>query len=344
VLAHLAALHEAATVGGPRALSEEFVSYAVGFVGEEIVGAELARLGSGWHVLHAVPVGVGSTDIDHVLIGPSGVYTINAKHHPGGRLQTKGGETVFLGKTWKPYASKSIAEAKGATAQLAASCGFPGEARAVIAVVGARLDTRLPLDGVVVIASEHLVGWLSDQPQTLTPAEVEHVFASARWSRTWSNRPAVTAAPEWIAETARAVAADHCIAQYSRGRTTSTIDRHTPKTRRPVSTRSPTGPARAVAAGRTRRNPRDTESVRNQLKKELAGIAILIGLLIFCKPLVHAIESGTKVAVSNVAPAPKPSAGMSCSTPGAKSVDATNTSITCGSTKGDLANLTWQRS
>ena len=34
-------------------------------------------------MLDAVPVGTGSTDIDHVLVGPGGVFTINTKHHLG---------------------------------------------------------------------------------------------------------------------------------------------------------------------------------------------------------------------------------------------------------------------
>ncbi|WP_366889345.1 nuclease-related domain-containing protein [Pseudonocardia sp.] len=35
-----------------------------------------------WRVLHSVPVGDGRTDIDHVLIGPPGVVTINTEHPP----------------------------------------------------------------------------------------------------------------------------------------------------------------------------------------------------------------------------------------------------------------------
>lgn len=342
VLAHLWALHAEATAGGLGALTDEFVNYSVGFVGEEIVGAVLARRGGGWHVLHSVPVGSGSTDIDHVVIGPPGVFTINSKHHPGGRLQTKGAETVFLGQTWVPYARKSVAEATRATALLAAGCRFPGEARAVIAVVGARVDTRLPLDNVAVVAGDQLLDWLYDQPQTLTPAQVEHVFASARWSRTWSATPPVPAAPDWLAETARAVAADYCIAQYGRGRASSTTSRRVPNTRRPASTPGTTSRSRARARVRSRRNARHG-FMHPDLKRQVAGLFILVGLLIFAKPLAHAIEGSTRVAVSNVVPAPRPSAGMSCARPGTKSVGTANTSLTCGPTNGDPADLTWQR-
>jgi hypothetical protein len=197
------------------------------------------------------------------------------------------------------------------------------------------------LDHVAVIAANDLLDWLRDQPQTLTPEQVAHVFASARWSRTWTDTPPVPAAPEWIAETARAVAADHSISQHSRGKASST-GRRAPNTRRPASTRSTEarGPARARVG--SQRNGRQG-SVHPDLKRLLAGLAILIGVLVFAKPLAHAIESSTRVAVSNIVPATNPSLGTSCTTPGAKSVDTTNSSITCGPTKGDPANLTWQR-
>lgn len=34
-------------------------------------------------MLHSVPVGTGASDLDHVVIGPAGVFTINTKHHRG---------------------------------------------------------------------------------------------------------------------------------------------------------------------------------------------------------------------------------------------------------------------
>ena len=45
-----------------------------------------------WRVLHSVPSGLGTGrgDIDHVLIGPPGVVTINTKHHRAGRLALDG--------------------------------------------------------------------------------------------------------------------------------------------------------------------------------------------------------------------------------------------------------------
>lgn len=55
---------------GTSPLSARSHSWFRGAVGEIAVGRILARLGPEWTVLHAVPVGAGTSDIDHVLIEP----------------------------------------------------------------------------------------------------------------------------------------------------------------------------------------------------------------------------------------------------------------------------------
>jgi hypothetical protein len=57
-------------------------AWRIGADGEEAVAAQIAKLGPEWRVLHAVRVGERGSDIDHVVIGPAGVFTVNAKHHP----------------------------------------------------------------------------------------------------------------------------------------------------------------------------------------------------------------------------------------------------------------------
>lgn len=62
-------------------------AWRVGAGGEETVGTKLEKLRKhGWHVLHSVPVGKKGSDIDHVVIGWGGVYTLNTKTHPGKRI------------------------------------------------------------------------------------------------------------------------------------------------------------------------------------------------------------------------------------------------------------------
>ena len=59
-----------------------------GAAGEEIVGRELARLPAGYHVFHALDAGGGvlmwrGGDIDHVVVGPTGVFAIETKNWRG---------------------------------------------------------------------------------------------------------------------------------------------------------------------------------------------------------------------------------------------------------------------
>jgi hypothetical protein len=53
-----------------------------GAAGEEHVGSLLEELSEGgWRVIHDVSLGRGN--VDHVLIGPAGVFTVETKSHPG---------------------------------------------------------------------------------------------------------------------------------------------------------------------------------------------------------------------------------------------------------------------
>ena len=59
-----------------------------GAAGEEIVARELSRLPAGYHVFHALDAGGGllmwhGGDMDHVVVGPSGVFVVETKNWRG---------------------------------------------------------------------------------------------------------------------------------------------------------------------------------------------------------------------------------------------------------------------
>lgn len=59
-------------------LQEKLWSYRMGFDGERIVGEELNRLiGDGFQVFHDLPF--DGYNVDHVIVGPPGVYAIETK-------------------------------------------------------------------------------------------------------------------------------------------------------------------------------------------------------------------------------------------------------------------------
>lgn len=163
-------------------------AWRIGADGEQAVAARLARLGDRWRVLHAVPVGESGSDIDHVVIGPGGVFTVNAKHHPDASIWV-GGDTFLVNGQRVPYVRNSRFEARR-TAKLLTAAGAPPTAvTALIAVMGATGGWTIkaqPADGqVVVVARKEIHKWLAGRPAVLSDDQVDAIFGVARRSDTW---------------------------------------------------------------------------------------------------------------------------------------------------------------
>lgn len=160
-------------------------SWRVGAKGEEKIARELAKLGPGWHYLHAVEVGDRGSDIDHVVIGPPGVITINTKRHPRGKAWI-GERMVMINGQKTDYLRNSRFEAKRAAKLLSTACGKSIEVQAAIAFVD--LDDfnvkQMPPD-VHITTRRRLLGWLRDLPVVVSHEQVEEIFAAARVSTTW---------------------------------------------------------------------------------------------------------------------------------------------------------------
>jgi hypothetical protein len=147
-----------------------------------------------WEVLHSIPVGTGRGDIDHVVIGPPGVFTINTKHHPGRRIDVENGQ-LFVGGRAVDYLTKARAEANRARRMLCTALAREGHSelanrlkvRAVLAVVGARLLVRTSPDGVLLATETTLVRYLQQHPAILEPAQVATIYTFARRSTTWTQ-------------------------------------------------------------------------------------------------------------------------------------------------------------
>lgn len=163
-------------------------AWRIGADGEELLAAQLARVAKRdgrWRVLHAVPVGERGADIDHVVIGPGGVYTVNAKHHPGARVWVAE-DTVLVNGHYQPYVRNSRHEAKRAAVLLSAACGFPVEVLGLVVPVGAKdVTVKRPPNGAFVVPRRQVARWLSQRRQVLDERVIEAVYDIARRSTTW---------------------------------------------------------------------------------------------------------------------------------------------------------------
>lgn len=164
-------------------------AFRVGAEGERVVGARLARLPVGWHVLHSVPVGTRGADIDHVVVGPGGVYTVNAKHVPDARVWLRGDSLVVNGHE-RDHVPASRVEAARASRLLGEALGRPVPVVGIVALVGAENGFNVrcqPKDGSVTVVGQHqLVPWLLGRRAILRPSDVEAIFGVARLPATWA--------------------------------------------------------------------------------------------------------------------------------------------------------------
>ncbi|MER7112547.1 nuclease-related domain-containing protein [Streptomyces sp. NPDC000229] len=160
-------------------------SWRTGLIGERRVGAELSRLErQGWRVLHSIPLPRG-VDIDHLLIGPGGVFSVNTKHHPNKAVWV-GDDVVRInrGKP-KPYPRKSRSEAERVRRVLERYCDFPVPVEPVLVFVGAT-DVKVAATQLTVrVYREREVSALAPLPAVLTPIQAEQIYNVARHREAW---------------------------------------------------------------------------------------------------------------------------------------------------------------
>ncbi|MEC4016203.1 nuclease-related domain-containing protein [Streptomyces sp. H27-D2] len=167
--------------------NSEWDSWRKGLAGERRVGAELQRLaGQGWHVLHSVPL-PRDVDVDHLLIGPGGVFSVNTKHHHGKTVWVGDDSVKVDNGRPQPYARKSRAEAKRVRRVLERHCGFEVPVEPVIVFVGVSDLEKVVTLLDVRVYREREVAALGPTTGVLSLRQVEQVYEIARHRQIWAN-------------------------------------------------------------------------------------------------------------------------------------------------------------
>ena len=150
-------------------------------------GEWLGRLPEGWFVFHDVPLGERGATVDHLVIGPGGVFTLNTKDLTGAiRVNARsvahdGRRTSFL--------AKASAEALRAASFLTAALDRPVQVRGLLAILADEwIVKRLP-DDVYVGGPASVKHWMLQQPQVLRPSDVIVLVAAASRPDTWAVEP-----------------------------------------------------------------------------------------------------------------------------------------------------------
>lgn len=172
-------------VFGCSPLAAESVSWYLGAKGELDVAAMLATLPASWSVFHSLPIGKKGADIDHLVIGPGGIFTINTKNHTGKGIWVAG-QTLMVSGCKVPYLRSAEYEADRVTTLLGERMPNLAAAHPVVAIVNAKsLSITKKPEKVAVVTGPALRRWLMTRPVVLGPAELAGLRAVIDNPGTW---------------------------------------------------------------------------------------------------------------------------------------------------------------
>jgi hypothetical protein len=225
----------------------------------------LKSLGPQWFVRHSVPIGTGTKDVDHLVIGPGGVFAINTKHHRAASIWV-GDHVLRVNNANTSHLKIARSDTLDVARRLATKVGFPVPVTSVIAVLNAHsiVDRRDPNNRPVsVIDAKRLVAWLVRKPQHLNDTRLALIRLAAEEPETWHIDPRA-------ADTLRVMQRfDRLAAQVAIPSTPA----GTQKPARPV-------PRRAPARSTQRRPPARSRGPKKPTSGDLLKLWFAVGVVI----------------------------------------------------------------
>ena len=134
-----------------------------GAVGEEAVGRRLDRLPyDRWAVVHDLTIGSKGANLDHLVIGPPGVFAINTKHLSG--TVTVYDRAILQNGHKTDFVVKALREARTVQQRMGAALGRPVPVWSIIVVMGARIDVRRRPEDLTVLDAWDVPRWFVHLP------------------------------------------------------------------------------------------------------------------------------------------------------------------------------------
>jgi Nuclease-related domain len=159
--------------------SRDAVAWRRGAAGERRTARLLAPLERhGWAVLHDLAVPGSWANLDHVVIGPGGVFVIDSKQYRG-RLQLDPSGRLWHGRYPLAPTLRAVSFEADRAAQVLSD---PGVAVVpIVAVHGAHVPWgKVSVEGVPVVAARRLPSMLRALPAVLGPERVASLADQAR--------------------------------------------------------------------------------------------------------------------------------------------------------------------
>jgi hypothetical protein len=175
-------LFDAVLVMSAFVTPNSIMAWQTGAAGEVRTGRLLEPLtAEGFRILHDRKIpGARSANIDHIVIGPPGVFVVETKSYQGS-LQIRGDEIFVAGRRkngWIDEVNREAAAVQTALATELAALGLT--VRPVICVHRADLPWfKSEVRGVRVVGGKDLVSRLRKASPVMSPADVERLAALA---------------------------------------------------------------------------------------------------------------------------------------------------------------------
>ena len=144
----------------------------------ELLGCLASWSGRGWAILHDLAVPGSRANLDHLVIGPGGVFVIDSKQYRG-RLQLDPTGRLWHGRHPLGPTLRAVSWEADQTAQV-----LPDPGVAVVPIVAIH-DAQVPrgkviVEGVPVVAARRLPNMLRALPAVLGPERVAWLADRAR--------------------------------------------------------------------------------------------------------------------------------------------------------------------
>ena len=138
---------------------------------EIAVGLALAELPREWIVFHSLPVGDSGADVDHLVIGPGGVFALHSDRQARKAVQVAG-RSVLVGARKIPYIREAEYEAVCLTTVLSQRMPRAASVHGVVVLVDTKSVTvKAPPSRVKIVEVAHLCEWLQGLPPVLAPLD-----------------------------------------------------------------------------------------------------------------------------------------------------------------------------
>lgn len=143
--------------------------------GEERVSQLLTALPDKYHVFNDFVA--GSLHVDHVVVGPAGVYAVETKFWRG-KVTIEDGRILINGvKPTRPPLAQVQREAAAVKAELAKS-GWNGAVTPLLVFASDSFDSHIAeLNGVVVLNSSEIVGGFKTERVVIAPDELDRLIS-----------------------------------------------------------------------------------------------------------------------------------------------------------------------